>query len=273
MSAGRHGMALLRARLPRLPWLAWLGQAALFAAPLVALVLAWEALSRSGWVRPLFLPAPSAVLAQFAVLLDAGEIVAPLSVSLLRAAGGLALAAVVGVVLGLAMARSPRVHWLADPLVSFGFPTPKIALMPIFILWFGIDHLSKILLVALTCVFPVVVASYHGASALSRTLVWSAQAMGTPPRRMLTRVVFPATLPFIFSGLRVTVPVALITAYAAEMVAGGGGLGATLMYAQRLFQTPTVFVDIVLMLLTGVLFDQLLLALRRRLLPWQPEED
>jgi ABC-type nitrate/sulfonate/bicarbonate transport system permease component len=254
-----------------------LGQAAWravkFAYHIALVVLLWGLAARSGWVRPLFLPPPQAVAEQLWPLLVGGEILKPLAVSLWRAFGGLVLALVVGAAAGLAMARMRWVRWGVDPLVSFAFPAPKIAFMPIFILWFGLDDLSKILLVAFTCVFPIIVATYHGATAVSRTVVWSAQAMGTSERTLLRRVVLPATLPYIFSGLRVTVPVALITAYTAEMVAGGGGLGSALMFAQRFFQTPAVFLYIILMLLSGVVLDQLMLAARSWMIPWQPEEE
>lgn len=250
-----------------------LGRALLFAYPIVLVVLVWHLISMSGAVRPLFLPTPAAVLQALGPLFTGGEVVKPLLVSLMRAFVGLVAAIAIGVTLGLAMARMKWVRWGVDPLVSFAFPAPKIAFMPIFILWFGIDDLSKVLLVTFTCVFPIIVATYHGATAVPRTQIWSAQAMGTSERELLRRVIFPATLPFIFSGVRVTVPVALITAYTAEMVAGGGGLGGALMYAQRFFQTPTVFVFIILMLASGVLLDQVMLAARRWLLPWQPEEE
>jgi ABC-type nitrate/sulfonate/bicarbonate transport system permease component len=118
--------------------------------------------------------------------------------------------------------------------------------VPIFILWFGIDHLSKILLVAFTCIFPMIVATYHGAVAVSRTVIWSAEAMGTAEGKMLYRIIFPATKPHIFSGVRVTVPVALIIAFTAEMIAGGGGIGAALMFAQRFFQVPRSLVPCLL---------------------------
>jgi len=97
--------------------------------------------------------------------------------------------------------------------------------------------------------------------------------MGTSERELSRRIIFPATLPYIFSGLRVTVPVALITAYTAEMVAGGGGLGSALMFAQRFFQTPSVFLYIILMLLSGIVLDQLMLAARSWLIPWQREDE
>ena len=250
---------------------AW--RAVKFTYPIVLVILVWALAAYAGWARPLFLPSPRAVAEQFWPLLQGGEVVAPLLLSLYRAFGGLVIALVIGAAAGVAMARTRWMRWGVDPLVSVAFPAPKIAFMPIFILWFGIDSVSKILLVAFTCVFPIIVATYHGATAVSRTIVWSAQAMGTSERELLRRVILPATLPYIFSGLRVTVPVALITAYTAEMVAGGGGLGAALMYAQRFFQTPSVFLYIILMLLSGVVLDQLMLAARVWLIPWQPEEE
>jgi len=249
--------------------LAWAGLR--YCYPLLLVVVAWELVARGGLVRPLFLPTVTAVLEQFWILLVEGEIVGPLMVSLYRAFAGLMLAVVFGVFIGLLMARSKWAKWALDPLVSFAFPAPKIAFVPIFILWFGIDHLAKILLVAFTCIFPMIVATYHGAVAVSRTVIWSAEAMGTPEGKMLYRIVFPATKPYIFSGVRVTVPVALIIAFTAEMIAGGGGVGAALMFAQRFFQTPTVFVYILIMLATGLILDRVMLRLRHWFIPWHDE--
>jgi ABC-type nitrate/sulfonate/bicarbonate transport system permease component len=241
--------------------------------PLLLVLLVWELAGRAELVRPLFLPTVTSVVQQFWVLMAEDEIIVPLLVSLYRAFAGLGLAVVAGVFAGLLMARSKCANWFLDPLVSLGFPAPKIAFVPIFILWFGIDHLSKILLVAFTCVFPMIVATYHGAIAVSRTLIWSAQAMGTSERKLLYRIIFPAALPYIFSGVRVTMPVALIIAFTTEMIAGGGGVGAALMFAQRFFQTPTVFVYILIMLATGFVFDSLMLRLRNWLIPWQDEAE
>ncbi len=247
--------------------------ALVYAYPLLLVLAVWEFIAQMGFVRPIFLPTVTQVLGQFWTLFGEGEIVTPLIVSLYRAFAGLALAVVFGVVIGLLMARSGLAHWAFDPLVSLGFPAPKIAFVPIFILWFGIDHLSKILLVAFTCVFPMIVATHHGAMTVSRTIIWSAEAMGTSERQLLTRVIFPSALPYIFAGIRVTVPVALIIAFTAEMIAGGGGVGSLLMFAQRFFQTPTVFVYILVMLASGLLLDRLMVRLQRRLMPWQDEAE
>ncbi|CAM3462213.1 ABC transmembrane type-1 domain-containing protein [Bordetella sputigena] len=262
-SAHRSGGAVLR----RL----WRGLLGLY--PFALVIAAWFAMTEWGGARPMFLPSPMAVARQFLALLSSQEVVQPVLLSLYRAFLGLLLAVAAGIALGLGMARIRWFRRVLDPLVAVAFPAPKIAFMPIFILWFGIDSLSKVLLVAFTCVFPMIIAAYEGAISVPPVMLWSARAMGATPRRVLWRVVLPAAVPAIFSGIRVTVPVALITAYTAEMVAGGGGLGAVLMYAQRFFETPTVFVCIVLMLLSGVVLDRGLVALRARIIPWQDEQD
>ena len=252
---------------------ATLRAALIYSYPLMLVLLAWGLVGRLDLVRPLFLPTVGSVFVKFWSLLGDGEIVMPLLVSLYRAFAGLSIAVVVGVIVGLLMARSKVAHWLLDMLVSLAFPAPKIAFVPIFILWFGIDHLSKILLVAFTCIFPMIVGTYHGALAVNRNIIWSAEAMGTPERKVLSRIVLPASLPYIFNALRITVPVALITAFTAEMIAGGGGVGAALMFAQRFFESPTVFVYILVMLTTGFVFDWFILRLRHRLIPWQDESE
>lgn len=239
--------------------------------PLLLVLASWELVARSGWVEPLFLPSIVDVSARFQALIFEGQVGQPLLLSLFRASAGLAVAIGAGVLIGLALAQVRWVRWAFDPIVSLAFPAPKIAFMPIFVLWFGIDHLSKILLVAFTCVFPIIIATYHGATSVSRTIIWSALAMGTTRNALMLKIVLPATMPFIHTGVRITVPMALITAFTAEMVAGGGGVGAVLMYAQRFFESPSVFAYIVVMAGTGLVVDRLVLALRRMLVPWHLE--
>src|ERR1019366_4681795 len=102
----------------------------------------------------------------------------------------------------------------------------------IFILWLGIDHSSKIALVAFTCVFPFIVSAYAGAATVRTNQLWAARAMGTSNAQLLYRIVLPASLPSVLSGVRVAVPYAIVTAFTGEMIAGGGGLGGTLVFAQ-----------------------------------------
>lgn len=239
--------------------------------PLALVALAWEVVARAGVVRPLFLPPLSAILAQMPGLVQGGDLTGPLLISLYRAAAGLAVATVVGLAIGFLTARARWARVLFGPLVAFGAPAPKIAFLPIFVLWFGIGHTSKILLVALTTVFPFILAAQAGAEGVPVRQIWAARAMGTSEFALFRRIILPASLPVLLSGMRVAVPYAIITAFTAEMIAGGGGLGGTLVMAQRYFETPTVFADILVMAAVGYVVDIALLALHRRVARWHEE--
>jgi ABC-type nitrate/sulfonate/bicarbonate transport system permease component len=239
--------------------------------PLMLVAVAWEATAQLGLIRGIFLPRLSTVIALIPKLATDGQLFLPLLVSLYRAAAGLLLALFVGVSLGFLMASNRVVRFLIEPMVSFGFSSPKIAFLPIFILWFGIDHISKIMLVALTSVFPFIVSAYEGARNVAIHQLWAARAMGTPAIALLRRVILPASLPSLMSGLRVAVPYALMTAFTAEMIAGGGGLGGALVLAQRYFETPTVFAYILIMLGTGYVLDIAFVRVRRHVLRWHGE--
>jgi ABC-type nitrate/sulfonate/bicarbonate transport system permease component len=240
-------------------------QRGLFVRSLVSvlvIVVIWEATARAGLASALFLPPFTKVMVEWWSVCADGSLPLDLIVSLARAGVGLCLATAIGVPLGIAMARSRFLHWLFDPVIALAFPSPKIAFLPIFILWFGIYSFSKILLVAFACVFPILIGSFAAASSVNRVLIWSATSMGTSNVGVLFRVVLPAAWPRIFAALRVALPVSLITTFTAEMVSGGGGMGATLMYSQRFFESPTVFAYILTMLGVGLLLDFVMLRLQ-----------
>jgi ABC-type nitrate/sulfonate/bicarbonate transport system permease component len=234
----------------------------------LAIVVLWEVVARAGLSSPLFLPAFTTVAAEWWTVCADGSLPSDLLTSLFRAFAGLFGATIVGVLLGIAMARSRLVHWMFDPVIALAFPSPKIAFLPIFILWFGIYSISKILLVAFACVFPIVIGTYAAASAVNRVWIWSACSLGTSNLGLLFRVVLPAAWPRIFAALRVALPVALITTFTAEMVGGGGGMGATLMYSQRFFESPTVFAYILTMLVVGLVLDAMMLKIQQAFPAW-----
>jgi len=236
--------------------------------PLLLLAILWEATTRSGLVHPVFLPPLSQVLVRLYELMTNGQLFEPLVVSLYRAGAGFVFAMVTGVLLGFLMARFRVIEWLLNPVLTIGFPAPKVVFLPIFILWFGIDHLSKIALVTAFCVFPFIIAAHAGASRVPRAQVWAARAMGTSSLATLWLIVLPASLPSLMSGVRVAVPYALVSAFTAEMIAGGGGLGGDLVYAQRNFETSTVFAILIVMLIVGYVLDHGVISLRHRVLRW-----
>jgi len=235
---------------------------------IAALAAAWEIVARLGLVDPFFLPRFSSIVVSMIEMIGDGSLLPHAGISLVRALAGFFLAAVVGAAIGLGMARVRAVWWTFDLAISVGNPAPKIALLPAFILWFGIGHESKILMVALSCVFPIVLSTYIGALGVGRPLIWSARSMGTSELAMFRRVVLPHTLPFIFTGLQIALPIALIVVFVAEMVAGGGGLGFVLVYSARLFEIPREFVALFTVLILGFALDRLLLWTRHRLLRW-----
>jgi len=234
---------------------------------LVLVILIWEAIARAGLIRPLFLPPFSLVVKQLFTVAWNGELFPPLATSLYRSAVGLLIAGIVGIPLGVLMVRSRFVSWFFEPLVALGNPAPKLALIPVFTLWFGIDHVSKIMLVALTTVFPFILSAAQGARSVPTSQIWAARAMGSSEFVILRRVVLPASMPALMSGLRVAVPTALLTTFTAEMVAGGG-LGGALVLAQRYFESTTVYAYLLVMLLCGYILDVELLRLRHRVLRW-----
>jgi ABC-type nitrate/sulfonate/bicarbonate transport system permease component len=234
-------------------------------------VAVWEIAARSHVAPAILLPPFSIVAEQLWYSTLDGSLAADLSLSLARAICGLVLATVGGVILGLLMARNRAIEWLADPLVALGFPSPKIAFLPIFILWFGIESLSKILLVAFACIFPVIIGTFSAARAVSQLFIWSALSLGSGRLSLFLHVILPACYPRIFTTFRIAVPVALITTFTAEMVAGGGGMGGTLIYSQRFFESPTVFAYIVVMLVIGLVFDSAVRGFQHRFLRWAEE--
>jgi len=236
----------------------------------LTIVAVWEAAARAGLASPLFLPAFTKVLGEWWSVCADGSLPGDLFISLFRAAAGLLLATLIGVPLGIAMARNRLLHWMFDPVIALAFPSPKIAFLPIFILWFGIYSISKILLVAFACVFPILIGTFAAASAVNRVWIWSAYSLGTSNFALLFRIVLPAAWPRIFAALRVALPVSLITTFTAEMVGGGGGMGATLMYSQRFFESPTVFAYILTMLAVGLLLDFIMLRIQQAFPAWSP---
>jgi ABC-type nitrate/sulfonate/bicarbonate transport system permease component len=234
----------------------------------LTIIVIWEAAARAGVASALFLPPFTKVIVEWWAVCADGSLPLDLGVSLSRAAVGLCLATTIGVPIGIAMARSRFLHWLFDPVIALAFPSPKIAFLPIFILWFGIYSLSKILLVTFACVFPILIGSFAAASSVSRVWIWSAASMGTSRFAMLFRIELPAAWPRIFASLRVALPVSLITTFTAEMVSGGGGMGATLMYSQRFFESPTVFAYILTMLGVGLLLDFVMLKSQAAFPAW-----
>ena len=238
---------------------------------ILVLLMAWEAFARSGKVTAFMLPPFSAVAQRIYADAIGGELWVNLGVTMFRALTGFVIAAIGGVALGAAMSRSKLVRWFFDPIISVGFPMPKIAFLPIIILWLGVYDVSKITVVVVDAIFPVVTATLAGLAGVERALIWSGRNMGASERELMWQVALPAALPQILTGLQVALPIALILAIIAEMAMGGYGLGGAMMSASRFADSRGVFAGIVEIAIVGYALIKAMALIRRRLLVWHQE--
>src|SRR5262249_35341618 len=206
-------------------WLRSAGWAFARGFSILALALAWEVAVRSGAFTPYMLPALSAVLERIWTDLFAGDLLTNTGVTLYRALSGFAIGAAAGVALGMGISRNRLTSWFFDPIISVGFPMPKIAFLPVVILWLGVYDVSKITMIAVEAIFPVVTATVVGIRGVERELLWSARNMGAGERELLWQIALPAALPQIITALQVALPIALIVAIVTEMCMGRSGLG------------------------------------------------
>jgi ABC-type nitrate/sulfonate/bicarbonate transport system permease component len=240
---------------------------------LIGLALAaWEIAARSGAWSPLLFPSLESIAHELGLFLLRPDRLLEAWTSLYRALGGFALAAAAGVVVGMLMGRSAFVAGLLDPLFSGTYAVPKLALFPIFIFVFGIGSLSKVVLVFLECLYPIVIMTYHGARSVNRVLLWSARNMGASRAQILRRVVIPATAPYIFAGFRVALPVAMIVVVITEMISSADGLGYLVIYSLSSLKTDRMLAVVVVISLLGLGLDRALVVLRNRLVYWEKLE-
>ena len=238
---------------------------------ILALAIAWEVLARSGTFTPFQLPALSAVLERIWSDGISGDLWINTALTLYRALVGFAICAVGGVLIGMAMSRNVFAHWFFDPIVSVGFPMPKIAFLPVVILWLGVYDVSKITIIVIETIFPVIAATVIAIQGVERELIWSARNMGATNREVLYQVVLPAASPQIMTGLQVALPLSLIVAVVAEMLMGGYGLGGAMMTASRFANSTSVFAGILEIAVVGYILVKAMSLIRRRLLIWHQE--
>jgi len=238
---------------------------------IVLLLAAWEVLARSGTFTPFQLPALSRVLVRIWDDALSGDLAINTALTLYRALTGFLIAAVGGVVLGMAMSQNTLARWFFDPIISVGFPMPKIAFLPVVILWLGVFDISKITMIVFDAIFPVVAATIIAIKGVERELIWSARNMGARDSELLWQIVLPAALPTIMTGLQVALPLSLIVAVVTEMLMGGYGLGGTMMTESRFANSTGVFAGIVEIAMIGYVLIKGMALVRRRLLIWHQE--
>lgn len=239
---------------------------------LVSLLVAWQLVAMY-LNDPLLMPTVVATLEATMTLLENGVLVGHAVDTLIRALVGFAAAAVVGIVLGILMGTRGWAEFLFDPMISFGYPIPKIALYPIVLIVFGFGHLPKIILVFLECTIPVVLGAYYGVRGVDRDYVWAARNMGASNWQIFSEIRLPASLPYIFSGLRTALPIALIVAIVTEMISSQSGLGYGIIRYSSSLQFDAMFAMFIAIAFIGYVFDLILRITRARVLFWAEDTD
>jgi ABC-type nitrate/sulfonate/bicarbonate transport system permease component len=234
---------------------------------LIAVLLLWQLAALRG--LPDYLLSPLEILKHFIAALGTRELYDDAWASLVRALPGFAIGTLLGVALGLAAGIARSFDEMLSPLVFLTYPVPKIVMLPVFMLWFGIGDLSKILIIALACFYPMFINAYYGARATPRILVWSARNMGASEAQIFRRVVLPAALPLIFAGMRVSLALSFIVMFATEMINARSGLGHLIREAENSLRFDLMYVSLLAIAILGYAGDRLLRFSRQYFLPWE----
>jgi len=242
----------------------------LAAVGVITFIALWELLPALGLVRPLFTSSPSRIL-MAARWLAANGLWNDITISATEFSIGFSLAVLVGVPLGVLLGWYRRWHALFDPFITMLYTTPRVALLPLLILWLGIGLASKIAVIFLGALFPILMNVIAGMRTIDETLLMCARSFGARDRKIFTTLALPSSVPFTLVGLRIGVGRALVGVVVGEMVASTGGIGHMMSVAGSTFQTDKVFVGIILIASFGYAITSLLNRLERRFNCWRPQ--
>jgi NitT/TauT family transport system permease protein len=237
----------------------------------IGLLLVWQILLMLGFGDRRFIPAPTDIAERLWVLVLNGELAEHVGVTLYRVFAGFFIGTIPAIVVGLLMAMFKPVRIFFDPLIAAIFPIPKVALMPLLLLAFGLGDASKIALVAIAVFFPVIVNTYAGAANIEKIYWDVAKNYGASQTVLFTRVVFFGALPMIFAGIRIAMAVSFIVLVAAEFVASKNGIGYLIWNSWELLQVDIMFVGIVAVGVLGLITSVLMQELERKVIPWKAD--
>lgn len=242
-----------------------------YMAPIVFVVLIalWEAGCDTGLISNIALPAPSAAFGAFVDLVKTGMLWKHLSVSLYRLVVGWTLGSILGILFGLAIGLFSMARAGLLPLVSALFPIPKIALLPLFIIWFGIGEGSKVATILFGTFFPTIISTYSGVDSVDRNLIRMGQSFGLSWLSIVRKIIIPGAMPAILSGFRISASIAIVLLVAAEMIGAQYGIGAYILMAGSLFALDQLICGVALLSIIGLCVSFLIGLLEKRMLNWR----
>ncbi len=234
---------------------------------LVTVLVLWQLAALGG--LPEYILSPSEIAKHFVAALGSAELYEHIRASLGRSLPGFVLGSSAGAALGLAAGVARWLDRMLSPAVFLTYPVPKIVMLPIFMIWFGIGDLSKVLIIALACFYPVFINAYYGVRQTRTILVWSALNMGATQAQVFRRVVLPSALPMILASLRVSLALSFIVMFAAEMINARSGLGQLIRIAENSLRFDLMYVSLLTIAILGYAGDRLVRYAHSRLLAWQ----
>jgi NitT/TauT family transport system permease protein len=240
------------------------------AAGLLALAVIWEVAPRMGLVDSYFIPPLHVVLQEWWSMATDGELVKHVKASLVRSGIGFSLAIVIAIPLGAAIAWYRPVREFFQPVLELFRNTAALAILPVFTLLLGIGETSKIAIVVYACFFPILLSTITGVANVDPQLLRSAKVLNLSAVATFRKVVFPAALPTIFTGIRISGAAAILVLIAAEMIGATAGLGFLINYSQYNFLIPKMYAAIITTSIIGVAVNYALVALERRFSRWRP---
>jgi NitT/TauT family transport system permease protein len=235
------------------------------------LAAVWEVLPRLGVLDATFLPPLSQVLAAWWQLLVSGQLAEHLQASLLRSLAGFGLAIAAAIPLGLLIGWYSPVATLLNPLLELFRNTAALALLPVFVLVLGLGETSKIAVIFYACAWPILLNTISGVRSVDPLLVKSARSLGLRPLRLFQKVVLPAAVPTVFTGIRLSGAYSILILIAAEMVGAKAGLGYLINYAQYNFAVPDMYAGIITISAMGLVVNQVLVQIERRFSTWRTQ--
>ncbi len=240
---------------------------------ILGIIFVWWLFTFMGWVKPLFLPSPQAVLKKFFDVWNNGftntSFMGHVAISAARVFGAFLLACLIGIPLGLAMGMSPFIRGIFDPPIEFYRPIPPLAYLPLMIIWFGIGETSKVLLIFLSVLAPVALGARSGVKSAAIEQIHAAYSFGASRWQVMLHVILPSALPEILTAMRIGIGFGWTTLVAAEMVAATSGLGYMVLSASQFLQTSTVIMGIIVIAIIAYAFDMLMRFVERRVVPWK----
>ena len=238
---------------------------------IVVVIGAWEVLGRR--VNPLFMSYPIAILNSAAVMASSGELLEALKSSLLTLLVGFTTASVIGVTLGLLIGRYKFVDAATDWLVNALYATPLVALIPLVILWFGLGDMAKLFIVTILAVFPILINTAAGVRNVPSSLIDVGNAFAANELQAFTKIIFPAVVPYVMTGLRLGIGRAIIGMVVAEFFTAITGLGALIVKYGNQYDTASMFVPILILMVLGVLLTALVRRVEDSFAPWRAHDD